>query len=817
MNRSMPTHLFACLAVTLSALAFLLGVAKAEEPAQARPLNVLVKEWTAVLDQAEKALLKPDVSDEKLDELRTELTGSRLEAISRADAARPEAQQIREELDTLGTPPTEGAPAESPAVAAKRKAISERLTAIEGAIKESELIVARSDRILSQITTLRRTRFTERLLARGASPLSPNVWQKALPEIAADFGTAGQNIRAWVSSESFAKRAPQMAWRLFLGLLAAFVLVWGLRLWLVRKFGYVTVQTEPTHGQRLRTALFTGFIRILLPSAVAIAVYLTLDGSGLLSEQARNLAWTALVALIFLFFVAAFCRAALAPFQPSWRIVHLNDYGARAVGAIVTGIAFVFALDRVLDELRTQFESSLELTIVHKFVSGLAITGLLLVLLRHRIWRTNEEADADAAPGRPWKRLRIFLRMLTLAIPLSALFGYVALSRVLATQFVLTAGLYVTVIVLRQVSAETIAHTLSQNSTVGMRLRNSLSLTEEGSEMLRFWLTEAVGAGIVLLGIVALLVLWGAGKEDLAGWLYTVFFGFKVGNITISLSDLLLAALLFAVLLTATRLLQRALERQIFPRTRLDLGVRHSIRSAVGYIGFTVAAVVAISTVGIDLSNLAIIAGALSVGIGFGLQNIVNNFVSGLILLVERPIKVGDRVAVGDHQGYVRKISVRATEISTNDQASVFIPNSSLIANAVVNRTYADKSGKVLIPLSVSYGTDAKKVREVLLEIAKSHPDVRRSPGSSVFFRGFGNGALNFELTAVVSDAERVTAVCSDLCFAIDDVFRREGIRMPYPQRDVHLGLQHDQLDRLIEAMGSKKGGTATISSGSPR
>ncbi|HUL12562.1 MAG TPA: DUF3772 domain-containing protein [Methylococcaceae bacterium] len=800
MNRLLPVRFF----FALLSLVFLLGVACAEEPAAPRPLNVLVKEWNAGLDRADKQLLKADLPDEKLDELRTELTDLRLEAITRADAARPEAQQIRDELGTLGAPPAEGAQPESPAVASKRKAISERLAATEGAIKESELVIARADRLLSQLTSLRRTRFTERILTRGQSPLAPAVWRKALPEIAADVETARQNIQAWTSSETFAQQAPQLAWRLSLGLLAAFILVWPLRRWLLRKFGYVTLEAEPSHGQRLRAALFTGFIRILLPSAATIAVYLALTGSGLLSEQAQNLARTTLIALIFLFFVAAFCRAALAPFEPSWRIVHINDFGARAISRIVTGIALVFAIDRILDDLRTQFEASLELTVLHKFFAGLLIAALLLILLRRKIWRAAEGAEEHALPGRTWQRLRYLLAVLVCAIPLSALFGYVALSRVLATQLVLTAGLYVTVILLREISAETIGHALSRSSALGMKLRTTLSLTDDGSEMLSFWLTETLGAAIFLLGIFAFLVLWGAGREDLSAWLYSAFFGFKLGNITFSLSDLLLAVLLFAVLLTATRLLQRALEQRIFPRTRLDVGIRHSIRSAVGYLGFTLAAAVAVSTVGIDLSNIAIIAGALSVGIGFGLQNIVNNFVSGLVLLIERPIKAGDWVVVGDYQGYVRKISVRATEIATFDRASVFIPNSSLISAPVMNRTYADTVGRVVLPFTLAHGTDAKRVRGLVLDIAKAHPEVRHTPPPSVSFKGFGENALHLELIAFINDVDKVGIVNSDLCFEIDDTFHKEGIHTPFPQRDVHLGLREDQLDRLVEALGKR-------------
>ena len=793
--------MLARLVFSLLTLGLLFGVAGADEAAQPRPLNVMIKEWNVILDRADKALLKTELPDEKLDELRTELTNLRLEATSRADVARPEAQQIREELSTLGAPPAEGSPPESPAVANQRTAISERLAATEGAIKEAELIIARADRILSQIASLRRTRFTERVLTRGPSPLSPVVWQKALPEFASDLELARQNIQTWASSQAVAQQGPQMLRRSSLGVLAAFVLVWPLRRWLLRKFGYVQVEAEPTYGQRLRAALFTGFIRILLPAAATIAVYLALKGSGLLSMPMQDLAWTILVALIFLFFVAAFCRAALAPFEPSWRIVHINDYGARAISAIVTGVALVFAIDLVLDQLRGEFEASLELTIVHKFVSGVVITALLLILLRNKIWRAaGEGVEQDVLPARSWQRLRFFLRVLTLAIPLSALFGYVALSRVLATQFVLTAGLYVTVVVLREIGAETIEHTLSRNAPLGIKLQNSLSLTDEGSEMLRFWLTEMVGAAIVLLGVVALLVLWGAGREDLSVWLYNAFFGFKVGNITLSLADLFLAIFLFATLLTGARLLQRALEHRIFPRTRLDAGIRHSIRSAVGYLGFALAAAVAVSALGIDLSNLAIIAGALSVGIGFGLQNIVNNFVSGLILLIERPIKVGDWVVVGEHQGYVKKISVRATELTTSDRASVFIPNSTLISAPVTNRTNADKVGRVLLPISLTASTDAKRVRELLLDIAKAHPDVRRTPSPVVVVKRLGESSLDMELMAFISDVEKVQAVNSDLCLEINETLRKEGLRVPYPQRGVPGGLREDQVNRLIDA-----------------
>lgn len=781
----------------------IMGATRADDPTTPKLLSTLVKEWNAVLERTEKNLLKPDLADDRLDELRAEMSDLRLEAIAASEAARPEAKQIQNELDTLGPPPGEGAPAESPSVAAKRKAISDHLTVSEGTIKEAELVIAHADRILDKLASLRRTRFTERLLTRGPSPLSPSVWQKALSELDESLAAASQEIDSWRAGQLSNGSAPRFALQLSLGIVAAFVLVWPLRLWLLRRFGYITLEGEPSHAQRLRTALFTGFIRILLPSAAAIAVYLALTGSGMLSDAGQVIAQTALLAFIFVFFVAAFCRAALAPFEPEWRIVQIGDVAARSVSGTLTLIALVFALDRIADEFSNQNGASLELTVVHKFISGLIIAGLLLVLLRRQNWNLDgDETAANPQQPRPWQRLRFFLALLVLAIPASALLGYVALSRVLATQFVLTAGLYVAVILTRALLSEAVEQSLSANTYLGQKIRTSLSLNDESSEMLRFWVTETLGVVVVLIGVIALMVLWGAGEHDISGWLAEAILGFKLGNLTISLADIFLAILLFVSLLTLTRLIQRTLEQRIFPRTRIDMGVRNSIRASVGYVGFIIAGTTAVSVIGVDLSSLALIAGALSVGIGLGLQNIVNNFVSGLILLVERPIKVGDWVVVGDHQGYVKKISVRATEVSTFDQASVFIPNSSLIANAVMNRTYADKLGRVQIPVGVAYGTDAKYVREQLMAIANAHHEVRRAPSPIVFFKGFGDSALNFELVAIINDVDKVKAVTSDLCFEIDEVFRKEGIHIPFPKRDVTLAFRSDQLDALVSALG---------------
>ena len=234
------------------------------------------------------------------------------------------------------------------------------------------------------------------------------------------------------------------------------------------------------------------------------------------------------------------------------------------------------------------------------------------------------------------------------------------------------------------------------------------------------------------------------------------------------------------------------------------MGVRNSLSMALGYVGFAIAVLIGINALGLDLSNLAIIAGALSVGIGFGLQAIVNNFVSGLILLVERPVKVGDWVIIGSYEGYVKRISVRATEIQTFDRQSVIIPNSELISSAVGNWTHKDRLCRVIINIGVAYGSDTGKVREVLLRCADENPRVLNQPQPSVMFRNFGDSSLDFQLRCFLSDVDYFLQVPSDLRFAIDEAFREEGIEIPFPQRDLHVKSVGELPKALAESAAPK-------------
>ncbi|MFN7097291.1 MAG: mechanosensitive ion channel family protein, partial [Gammaproteobacteria bacterium] len=266
-----------------------------------------------------------------------------------------------------------------------------------------------------------------------------------------------------------------------------------------------------------------------------------------------------------------------------------------------------------------------------------------------------------------------------------------------------------------------------------------------------------------------------------------LFFGFSIGRYHFSLTAVFIAIVSFVMLFIITRLLQRFLEHRVFPYTNLDLGVQNALHQGVGYVGITLGVLVSIGVIGINLTNLALIAGALSVGIGFGLQNIVSNFIAGIIVLVERPIKMGDRIIVGQDEGTVKRISVRATEIEAADGSSILIPNSELISGRVRNWTFRNPLTKLEIVVGAAYGTDTRQVEQLLLQVATSNQDVASDPPPRVLFMNFGASSLDFKLIVSIYDIDKRTTAGSELRYAIEKIFRENNIEMPFPQYDVHL------------------------------
>lgn len=263
---------------------------------------------------------------------------------------------------------------------------------------------------------------------------------------------------------------------------------------------------------------------------------------------------------------------------------------------------------------------------------------------------------------------------------------------------------------------------------------------------------------------------------------------FNIGDAEVTVISIIWVLILITLLLIGTRIIRTYLLGRLLQKTRLDMGIQHAITTITTYVIILIGLVILLQTAGIDLTTLNVLVGALGIGVGFGLQNIVNNFISGLIILLERPIKIGDRIEVGQIEGDVVKIGGRSTTVLTNDNISVIVPNSKFIIENVVNWSHNERTVRFRIPVSVAYGTDTRLVEKTLLEVAKENSDVLDDPEPAVRFLEFGDSGLMFELRAwTMTLIHKKGKLISSLNFSIYEKFRERNIEIPFPQRDIHI------------------------------
>lgn len=296
------------------------------------------------------------------------------------------------------------------------------------------------------------------------------------------------------------------------------------------------------------------------------------------------------------------------------------------------------------------------------------------------------------------------------------------------------------------------------------------------------WLTWACAL------FVSLILAWGGTRGVFMGLARGLNYPIEMGGMRISLMGFVYAILILLVTHAFTRLWRPFLRNRILSDSGLDLGVQESITTITVYLVWGIGAIVALNAMGLSATSIAVAFGALSIGLGFGLQNIFNNFVSGLILLFERPIQIGDVVQINENWGTVTEINVRSTVVQTFDNASLIIPNSDMISNQVINWSFKDPRLRRVITVGVAYGSPTEMVRDTLLEVALDHPRVLKRPAPDVLFDDFADSALTFKLR-IWTTIEHFLTVETDLRFRIDQVFREKKIIIAFPQRDVHLHL----------------------------
>jgi potassium efflux system protein len=757
------------------------ALAQSPEPGSPAALNALNR----TLDSLQATVRQTGDSAPPFHDWRATLAQTRTQAgaqLERIAIIRSERLSL---LEALGSAPAEGQPAEAPALAKQRADLTASFQEAEGRVKQIEVVLTRIDALDDEIIAMERRRLTAELLQRGPSLLEPALWRDGMVQ-ARTFADAAVDAPAlwWERATSGAGREALITTGILLAVLL--ILLGPVRIHLLHRFGQRADQTNPAPVKVLGAAMAEGVAGSLLPAGAMLAIIAVLRLDGLADGLFGALLVALLFAAITWIVLAGLSDAALSPERPQWRLVPLTDESARKVQRRVHVLALALSLGSILTVLGTGvWGTYLELTTLRVSLMSIAFAIVLLSFAQSSVWTLTPGGAADLPFPVAYAGVAQKLVWIMLTPALAALvIGYDDLAR-LAIRGVLLSFLLTGIwLLVRKALRGSLDYALASSRLSGWRTRLEAS---NSYTMAQFWFGGLIETGLFVAWLLAMSQVWGVPTDTLARWARHLVEGVKVGGVTIALGDIVMAVILFLVAMTVVRATQTALRDRILPQTRLDPGVRNSVTAGLGYAGFVVAALLAVSALGLDLSNIALIAGALSVGIGFGLQNIVNNFVSGIILLVERPVKEGDWVVVGSHEGYVRRISVRATEIETFPRASVIVPNSELLSGAVMNWTHRDRTGRLDVNVGIDYSADPEQVRDILLDCVRKLDGVLAYPAPFVIFRDFGDSALVFTVRGYIANVEYRMSKESDLRFAIFKAMREHKIAIPYNQMEVSL------------------------------
>ncbi|MET7247704.1 DUF3772 domain-containing protein [Methylobacterium sp. EM32] len=678
------------------------------------------------------------------------------------------------------------------AAAAEKRQLEAELAQVEAQARQDGQRLRAAEDLLTRVAEARRALFARRLLAPSPSPLTPAFWGELLDRALPQVGERLADLRARAAATGLDEEE-------MLG--AALVLVLGLILYgITRSAGRRLARRWRRLCERAgigprRAAAVHALIDLVVtvaPVPVALALLILLNEDMDLSPgSVDSLAVRLLAAIAGAILGTGILRALTAPRDPALRLLAIGDPAARTIHRTGTAMLLIYASTLVLAEFAVMARFRPAIGEAATILAVLACCALLagaLARLAHAEPPNAEPPDGAALAAMPAAAPVGLLGALgplawavTAAAFVCVLLGLTALGDFLIGRFLVT-GVLVALgwIVLICVDALSVTPEDVARSGRLSRLCRTVSLRPETLALASIALSGVLHALVV--GAMAFVVVgpWSLAHGELNPF-QDAFLGTTVAELRGWLGAAGLALLAFGAGLLGTRLATGWLDRRFLPHTRLDAGARYSVITVVGYGGLALTLVVALGQLGVNPQSLTVIAGALSVGIGFGLQSIVSNFVSGLIVLAERPIRVGDLITVKGEEGRVKRISVRSTLIATGDRTDLVVPNTDLITSIVRNKTLTDDTQRLRVPLILDKETDVEVLHEILLKVAERHPNVAAHPAPSILLMRIGEHGLEYEVRCFLVDLAASDATRSELNTIWLTLFRRAGIRLGGP------------------------------------
>ena len=750
----------------------MVGIGLFPQPTSAQITSAL-QDQIELLNQASARLdtVRSSLQNERpraeYEALRAQAQEVAVTATSTVGILTPRLEELQATLTALGDP-TEG---ETALVQSQRADLMRESNELDSAVKQARLLVTSAGETIETLNRAITDLFNRNILERAASPLTPLYWQTLLDNLPVDlsrltnfFETAGNRFADAMTGSGMLLVAATLA--------AAVLLLFPIRRSL-NQMGQNYAAGRAPRTQLRRTGLAVWFVavRSLTSSLAIVLIVQGLEWANALAPPASALAWAAAYAAIFSAAAISLGSALLLVGKQSWRLLPISDRAAERLYPFLIAFGCVAVLSAGVIELSRIIGVSPAASVTGNLLAAALHVGLLVaILMTLRRLRTTRGVESEKGAKRQWMvTTAMLLGWIAIAVCMVAMArGYVNLALLISREVFwitfITAGAYLLMAAVDDLATSVFSH----QSPAGRALTRGFGLRESTIRQAGLLVSVVTRIAIGLLSVAAVIEPLGGGT----GPAYAKISGISlssiaIGGIIIPIGTIARAGAVFAIGVASVRMISRWMDRTYLPATELDAGARNSASTIIRYLGLALVVTWTVSSLGIGMERLGLVVSALSVGIGFGLQAITQNFISGLILLAERPVKIGDTIRVGTDEGDVKRISVRSTEIQIGDRSTLIIPNSELITKSVRNLTLANPLGRLQIEFSVSIDENADEIAKILLKLFAEHPAVFDDPRPTVYIDSLGDGKINFNSFAFVASPRLAYATRSELLFRL--------------------------------------------------
>ncbi len=785
MTRLKAALLVACLLFGLPTLALAQSTSAAAESGTGiniASVKAQVEGLKLELNQIEAGLERRSLSTELLGVQRQRLDDIGIQLRKFGDELNPRAESLRSRIKELGPEPDSKSTPESPEIAKDRADRDRALKEVDELIKITRSAALQASQLVDLVVEKRRDAFQAHLFERTSSLLAPGLWVDVVLGLPKD-------ISAFVIlSTNTIGRIIDVRGLLGLGFLliglASLVAIMWLTLDVTHKIAAARFpDANPSPFRKSLRTIFYALMGFALPTLAGFVMIEAFSSLGMVPQRLETILVPFVRGLAFIGFARGLVVGLTAVKHPIWSLLNLSPQLVKDLRSLVLVTMSLLVAGQVVEAVIQTIAAGLPLTVATRgsfavLIAVVMMRGLQKLAAGHVAVEEDWCNRAFLSPT--WLAMvRLVVWLSLILTVLAAFFGYVALSAFVVEQLIRSLEVLVLYILASRVMDEGIAALLQPGSRTLIWMETTVGLPQRSLNQLGVLASGLLQLLALGMALMIVLVPWGIQSADVWSSLRAVVFGLTIGDVTLSIATVVVALASFVIAIVMTRAIQRWMKQRYLPQTQLDSGIKNSLTTGVGYIGFIGAAALSLSSLGLSLDRLAIVAGALSVGIGFGLQSIVNNFVSGLILLWERSVRVGDLVIVGDEQGHVRRINIRATEIETFDRSTVIVPNSNLVSGVVKNRVHSGRMGRVLIALPMPRDIDIDAFSSLLFELTSKHGDILPDPKPAVLLKLITETTLNFELVAFVAEVDTVAKVSSELSISIWREVRALGMLTP--------------------------------------